>query len=773
MIFIYIYIFLQSQSELNQSEQTQQVGLRLASPTCTPKSSEDSDEQIEQGSPLPVILNQSNSSVAAVEQSMVSVCDDRNSLNEGFINYEDLDISEMSHVQRDEPRHCLSDTAIMYGNDSTYNNSLSRSMSLEAQKNRLRRGQPNSVKTGLLHGERENVQKLRRSFGLDKSEIGEPVALFIPDLPQIQNAKDILSNTETLNHRHANIDKNHQESHRMEYTSQCKTSKIESVSVSKQLEQQKSTNYISVESEAGFSTVSGNTVIFVQENGAPKSADEKIQIHNKCTENDNETKRFQSSTSTDSLLSGQENVFVNEEKKTIARSLSQDSGKGSMLDLSGENENVAINSPGSISQNKVNVDETTKNGSNSALNLNRAGDEGNVANITSGSEGQNEMNKDLNTEKRYNSAHDLKQTFSKSVSRSQSLCEPPRKSTPNITPNLQISSDTHKLLSRAGYLASKSTAATSEDVVVMGPPPPKIKQVEVVIPKHESIMELQTKQRGRVATTARHFDCDVSERHSSPYRFPNSTRKRGMSPIRIPTIFTKSDEEAVKMKELVTVNQKLGKGQAKLPISTQLLKPTEDVTTINSSCSAAAPHGTKLKRKPSIYYTADHNRLNESSILLEKVSEEESMEVDISDPVIQSDKENKTKRQSFYDEDQLNESLQATVNDICTPMSEKIDKDYLEDKESENITPSSTPKIPTIKMPLSTPLTEMVVLRTAAGMTPRQVIKRSRSPVKPVKRLRSPGSPCRNSQRKHSPSRANKHRLSSIPCHLQEEMSPL
>jgi hypothetical protein len=159
--------------------------------------------------------------------------------------------------------------------------------------------------------------------------------------------------------------------------------------------------------------------------------------------------------------------------------------------------------------------------------------------------------------------------------------------------------------------------------------------------------------------------------------------------------------------------------------------------------------------------------------LLEKVSEEESMEVDISDPVIQSDKENKTKRQSFYDEDQLNESLQATVNDICTPMSEKIDKDYLEDKESENITPSSTPKIPTIKMPLSTPLTEMVVLRTAAGMTPRQVIKRSRSPVKPVKRLRSPGSPCRNSQRKHSPSRANKHRLSSIPCHLQEEMSPL
>jgi hypothetical protein len=108
MIFIYFYIFLQSQSELNQSEQTQQVGLRLASPTCTPKSSEDSDEQIEQGSPLPVILNQSNSSVAAVEQSMVSVCDDRNSLNEGFINYEDLDISEMSHVQRDEPRHCLS-----------------------------------------------------------------------------------------------------------------------------------------------------------------------------------------------------------------------------------------------------------------------------------------------------------------------------------------------------------------------------------------------------------------------------------------------------------------------------------------------------------------------------------------------------------------------------------------------------------------------------------------------------------------------------------------
>ncbi|XP_052105522.1 uncharacterized protein LOC127738356 [Mytilus californianus] len=695
------------ESEFPQSEQDQ-VGLRLASPKCTPPSSEESDDPNEQGSPLPVILNQSNSSLPPTEQSIMSVCDDRNSLNDGFIIDEDLEMSQndASHIRRDEPRHCLSDTAIMYANDSTYNSSLSRSMSLDAQKIRLRRGQPNSVKTGLLHGEKENVKKLRRSFGLDKSEIGEPVALLIPDLPQIQNAKDIRSNGECLEKEESKqMDKN-----------ECEGSvRIESTCDSTGMLDKKHMDSKTSEQPVNCDSNRHVTNTVNEEVNTQIKSDELVSISLKP--------KIQNSTSTDSLLVGQEDTFNKLEKKTIARTLSTDSGKGSMFDVSEVGDAIGTTSP---SSQKIAI------------------------------EGMK------NTIK-HNSEQDLKKPLRAFVSRSQSLCEQPKKAIPNITPNLQISMETHKLLSRAGYLASKTTM--SEDVMVMGPPAPKIKQAETVIPKHESIMELQTQQRGRVASTARQFDCDhrdVAERHTSPYRFPNSTsRKRGVSPIRIPTIFAKSDEEAAKMKDVVTVTQKSGKGQAKLPISTLLLKPTEDIAAPSNSVSV--PNGAKLKRKPSIYYTADHSRLNESSMLLEKVVEDESMDIDVFEPEVESDKENKDSHSS--------ESFQT--NDICTGIlgNEKIEhKDGM--IESENLTPSNPSKVPTIKMPLATPLAEMVVLRTASGMTPRHVIKKTRSPIKPVKRLRSPGSPCRNSPRKHSP-RTNKHLFSSIPCHLQEEMSPL
>ncbi|XP_071163331.1 rho GTPase-activating protein 11A-like isoform X2 [Mytilus edulis] len=691
------------ESEFPQSEQDQ-VGLRLASPKCTPPSSEESDEPNEQGSPLPVILNQSNSSLPPTEQSIMSVCDDRNSLNDGFIIDEDLEMSQndVSQIRRDEPRHCLSDTAIMYANDSTYNTSLSRSMSLDAQKIRLRRGQPNSVKTGLLHGEKENVRKLRRSFGLDKSEIGEPVALLIPDLPQMHNAKDVHSNGECLEKEGNQQIKNKNEcegSVSMEST--CESTGLLDKKPTEQPENCDSNVYVTDTDNKEVNT----------------------QIKSDQLDSISLKPKIQNSTSTDSLLVGQEDAFNKLEKKTIARTLSTDSGKGSMFDVSEVGETIGSTSPSS--QKKAT--EGTKNPI------------------------------------KHNSEQDLKKPLRAFVSRSQSLCEQPKKAIPKITPNLQISMETHKLLSRAGYLASKTTA--SEDVMVMGPPPAKIKQAETVISKHESIMELQTQQRGRVASTARQFDTDhkdVAERHTSPYRFPNSTsRKRGVSPIRIPTIFAKSDEEAAKMKDLVTVTQKSGKGQAKLPISTLLLKPTEDVAAPSNSVSV--PIGSKLKRKPSIYYTADHSRLNESSMLLEKVAEDESMDIDVFEPIVQSDKENK--------DSHFSESLQT--NDVYTEIlgNEKMEhKDGMID--SENLTPSNPSKVPTIKMPLATPLAEMVVLRTASGMTPRHVIKKTRSPIKPVKRLRSPGSPCRNSPRKHSP-RTNKHLLSSIPCHLQEEMSPL
>lgn len=622
-----------SEYECSQSEQ--QVGLRLAS--GSPPTSEDSDEQNEQGSPLPVILNHSNTSLLQTEQSIISVCDDRNSLNEGFIVDEDLDISQIdtSQVQRDDlPRQCMSDTAIMYGNDSNAS-SLCRSMSLDAQKIRLRRGQPNSVKTGLLHGEKENVQKLRRSFGLDKSEIGEPMPLLIPDLPQIQNARDL-----------SHIDN-------LDTTSEEKKAEI---------------------SVAGSDITDMSTGNLTAQNEEPDNEDQKFPIP--------------VDTTTDSSRNDQE--YCNDEIN-----------KSEVID-NVENENVFMDS--TLGDN-LNIDSSTVQ---------------------------------KNQTRRSSSTQNLKKPLTAGVSRSQSLCEPSKRTLPNITPNLQISMETHKLLSRAGYLASKSSS--SEDITVMAPPPPKIKQADLQIPKHESIMELTTQQRGRVANTAKQFN-DISERHRDPHRFPNSTlRKRGVSPIRIPTIFAQNDEEAAKMKDLVSIKQNVVKGQAKLPISTQLLKPTDNVTT-----ASLPPSGSKLQRKPSIYYTADNSRMNESSVL-EKVSEEESMDVDTSACINQKDEKANS--------------------------GEQINKENQKQTDQQKSTPTCPTKVPDIKLPLSTPLTEMVILRTAAGMTPKEVIKKSKSPIKPVKRLRSPSSPCRNSPRKHSP-RTNRHHLSSIPCHLQEEMSPL
>ena len=46
----------------------------------------------------------------------------------------------------------------------------------------LRRGQPNKLNNGLLEGKAENVRKLRRSF--DKSDIGHPIPLIVPVLPE-------------------------------------------------------------------------------------------------------------------------------------------------------------------------------------------------------------------------------------------------------------------------------------------------------------------------------------------------------------------------------------------------------------------------------------------------------------------------------------------------------------------------------------------------------------------------------------------------------------
>ncbi|XP_074662104.1 uncharacterized protein LOC141914724 [Tubulanus polymorphus] len=161
-------------------------------------------------------------------------------------------------------------------------------------------------------------------------------------------------------------------------------------------------------------------------------------------------------------------------------------------------------------------------------------------------------------------------------------------------PKLQISSETQKLLSGAGYMNSRPpTPVQSEtdsiDVVIVHPPSPKKKLFANVASfdkaTNESVMNLQA--AGHVKENINVFsqrskssdNNDVSERLSAR---PNITRKRGISPVRIPTIFAKSTEEAAAYREKLknikknspTPNRTDAQARAKanLPINTCLLR---------------------------------------------------------------------------------------------------------------------------------------------------------------------------------------------------------
>ncbi|KAJ8308535.1 hypothetical protein KUTeg_013409 [Tegillarca granosa] len=441
--------------------------------------------------------------------------------------------------------------------------------------------------------------------------------------------------------------------------------------------------------------------------------------------------------------------------------------------------------------------------------------------------------------KKFNSVHSIKDSLTANVSRSHSMyCNT---SLIKKQPNLQISAETHKLLSRAGYLANNNTqSASDDDFVVMGPGILKIKQAETIKPRRESIIQLQTAHKGRVKHSIKQFnqgisnqDADVTERHMSPYRFANSvSRKVGNTSLKVPDIMNDTPCEINDMQEVVNINR-LGKGQAKVPISTHLLKPTDQVTdgeTISCDESEKATgvcRKNSVKRRPSIYYAnseAKNKVLNKTQVKMLDVTlanvQEESVIMDDepcdgkssidqepmdvtettdknAEKMQDTDKENgldantevitekdkDDQHQVAFDKVELNESLVETINSICTPRLDKItkyDEKFVKSPLRETNTsfqetpPKLPPRVPIIKQPiLTTPLTDRVCLRTAGGMTPRQVIKNCnspRSPMKPVKRLKSPGSPHRGSRLHSSPGHKKTNQLSSIPQHLQQEM---
>lgn len=736
--------------ERPRSTQARQVGQRLAFPPGKKTTKQDTSQldntkpsEATQGqSPIRAIVDQSILSPTLPEQSVLSLNEeDTNSLNEGFID-EDGDMSTMSAniscVDNSDllPRSCLSDSAV---NDMTRHESIDdhhqrcTSSSSDHQLQRrgtLRRGRPNSLKAGLLQGEKDNVMKLRRSFGLDKSEIGDPVPLYIPDTSGYSN---LIQLGDSSGGSRSDPDKGDN-----------------SMDISELISAQKSCNSISIESPINDK---------IDRVGAVVSDSKSPESDNSSGEDGRvKSSKIVSHESMDSLLSGQTDsspLSPKNEKKNFPRSISTDSGKGSLLDQ----EMGVIESTDNLKSRASNVVENDKD----IESVKETCAEPAVSQTSETKNNEKTTDKKL---KRFVSTLDVK-TMTASVSRSHSLhVGSVSKKNQNHTPNLQISSETHNLLLRAGYLGTKQKDMTKEDVQLMAPPQNIIKHADAAIPKHESIMELQTNLSGKVKHCVKSLETDVVDRHASPYRFANSvSRKRGCSPVRIPTIFAKNEKEAAMIKEVVQVNPKLGKGQARLPISTHLLKPTETSTQQQQQKSGTS---SQLSRKPSIYYTKDQDRpVLKSSVKKTADITEEAMEV--SDDIAVKNKENSD------NEGDHTPKLQANSNDDnCTPLAEKT--------ELNSFDPDATPtnatfsKVPGIKKPiLPGNLGQRVLLRTSGGHTPRHLNRKvSRSPcspVKPVKRLGSPGSPCRNTPRRHtSPGRQNRCRLTSIPHHLQGDM---
>lgn len=700
-------------------------------------------------SPVKVIGDSLALSPTLPEQSVLSVSEeDTNSLNEGFID-EDGDMSTMSanisYIDNSDlpPRCCLSDSAVNEISRHEYaDEGHQRSLSYNPTNNQLqrrgtlRRGRPNSLKAGLLQGEQDNVMKLRRSFGLDKSEIGDPIPLCLPDTSGYVN----LIQLRGISDSQSDQDK---EDNSME---------VSDPNLQRKLEQDCPSNLLSTDE----STVYSNILVLPGDNVSSDAISKNINT-SLPDESPTKTSKLISRESMDSLLSVQTDSSPSspkKDKKHFPRSISTDSGKGSLLEESGMLDGTDVSS-----KQKTEVENKTmlKQGEK----MSNAGQITGVPAPRSDSTSHKEVKPDKEFRRFVSTVNVKKMTTS--VSRSQSVHESSVfKKTTNHTPNLQISSETHKLLSRAGYVGTKQIKSSTEDIQVMGPPS-IIKHADAVIPKHESIMELQTNLNGKVKNCVKSLETDVVDRHVSPYRFPNSvSRKRGCSPIRIPTVFAKNEKEAAKMKDIVTVRQKLGKGQARLPISTNLLKPTETAT----SSQPAFGQSSQLSRKPSIYYAKDKDgpRLN-FTITNKTVVCEELM--DTSDVTAVQNKEN-------TEEDCALEDQKQDDDDVCTPVAVKPIGLTADDMDA---TPTNAilSKVPSIKLPiLPGNLGDRVLLRTSGGQTPRHVIRNTskspRSPIKPVKRLGSPGSPCRNTPRRHT-SPKNRTRLSSIPHHLQEDMS--
>ena len=829
----YLLQAFSSQDARPTSTQNQQIGQRLASPTTTPNGSvldvsdKFSNQTITDESPIAAIMQNSSYSTSVCEQSVVSMNDERASLNEGFIvtDREEVDVSFMmsepdisrlryegEYVSLDSiARQTVSDTSVcVLDRSRNHNRSYSADNTLDGslKKSSLRRGQPNSVKAGLCHGSEREVQKLRRSFGLDKSDIGYPIPVSVANM----SGADVIDLDQSItSFDSGNIPSETVSCASLDVVSTANSGSPGSVS-------QISVNKINASNRdiEPMEIDTGPSISLIKDNRNDELSKFEVSENLKNAENnenkdlavkDGEKKKLidQKYESVDSLFSEASTCSpVQRIQREMTRSISNDSGKGSICDesLADSANNTVLESDAFVaetkqsesdikSESKLTVEtETTcipEKGVSKSENtdLNVANDE------------KSETQEQTTEEKpplpqKSRSTQDLQQEVrTPTVARSKSLLDNTvSKRNNGGKPNLKISAETHKLLARAGYIREpkmeKPKDLKEEDFTFSGNVKfPLIKQAEIVNPRRESLIALQKNKAGFVKNNVRQIDKiseeteDLAEKYASPYRFPNSTsRKRGMSPLKVPIGLSRSNTSFGE--------EKLSLGTAKLPISTQLIKPSDMVAQKGQEMNTSLNKSSSLKRKPSIYYA---KREAEDTV-------NRKMNLDKSNVIIESDDENLDKankdcvkngneKESMETHIALNgqkidldASLLETINTVCTPMSEKLreNNDRISKSNKENA--SKIPrKMPDLKPPITTPLTvDNMTLRTGSGKTPVEVLKTAkspRSPVKPLKRLGSPASPrCRIGG---SPKMLKNRRqlLTAAPSHNEEEINNL
>lgn len=279
-------------------------------------------------------------------------------------------------------------------------------------------------------------------------------------------------------------------------------------------------------------------------------------------------------------------------------------------------------------------------------------------------------------------------------------------------PNLHMSPDVKHMLSRSGMMSQEAS---------------KLSQSQ----SKQSVANLREKNAGKVAENVKQFDQSqqdmeqLAEKKASPLRFSNSVSRRGNSPLRIPTIFAKADEEAAKYRDIANRSRgrtspvpKLASHRPTLPISTNLLR-------------TASVESAKQK------------------LTTEGQQEEEP-----------------SSSEPMFPPPEMSESLMETINDVCTPKCDKLKKPLKDSTNMEDAV-SVTPRIKPCM--LSASLTAKFLSKGLAG-TPRATdnkMRRVRSPVKPVKRLQgSPSSP--RSPHKSPSKMSNRHSLSPLPAHVSD-----